>query len=74
MDTKWDLDISRFVPLGFALVAIRIKKANKFLILYIVNKRHDITEYKNQQLYKRLQINTAQKIDAKTAVKYKYQK
>jgi hypothetical protein len=25
-------------------------KANKFSILYVVNKRHDITEHKNQQL------------------------
>jgi hypothetical protein len=49
MDTKWDLDISRFVPLGFELMAIGIK-VNKFSILYIVNKRHDITEHKNQQL------------------------
>ena len=49
-------------------------KANKFSILYIVNKRHDITEHKNQQL-QRLQINTVQKkIDAKTTVKYQYQK
>jgi hypothetical protein len=44
-----DLDISRFVPMGFKLMAIGIK-ANKFSILYIVNKRHDITEHKNQQL------------------------
>jgi hypothetical protein len=51
MDTKWDLDISRFVPLGFELMAIGIK-ANKFSILYIVNKRHDITEHKNQQFVK----------------------
>jgi hypothetical protein len=36
-------------------------KANKFSIPYIVNKRHDITEHKNHQLYTRLQINTAQK-------------
>ena len=50
-----------------------IIKANKFSILYIVNKRHDITERKHQQLY-RLQINTAQEIDAKTAVKYQYKK
>jgi hypothetical protein len=49
MDTKWDLDISRFVPLGFELMAIGIE-ANKFSILYIVNKRHDKTEHKNQQL------------------------
>jgi hypothetical protein len=48
-------------------------KANKFSIPYIVNKRHDITEHKNQQLYTRLQINAAQKIDAKMAVKYQYQ-
>jgi hypothetical protein len=48
-------------------------KANKFSILYIVNNRHDKTEHKNQQL-SRLQINTAHKIDAKTAVKYQYQK
>ena len=46
---KWDLDISSFVPLGFELMAIGIK-ANKFSILYIVNKGHDITEHKNQQL------------------------
>ena len=39
----------RFVPLGFELMAIGIK-ADKFSILYIVNKRHDITEHKNQQL------------------------
>jgi hypothetical protein len=46
-----DLDISRFVPLGFELMAIGIK-ANKFSILYIhvVNKRYDKTEHKNQQL------------------------
>ena len=25
-------------------------KANKFSILYVVNKRHDITKHKNQQL------------------------
>ena len=37
------------ISLGLELVAIRIK-ANKFSILYIVNKRHDITEHKNQQL------------------------
>jgi hypothetical protein len=49
MDTKLDLVISRFVPLGFELMAIWIK-VNKFSILYIVNKRHDITEHKNQQL------------------------
>jgi hypothetical protein len=48
-------------------------KANKFSILYIVNKRHDKPEHTNQQL-KRLQINTAQKIDVKTAVKYQYKK
>ena len=48
-------------------------KVNKFSILYTVNNRHDITEHKNHQL-QRLQINTAQKIDAKTAVKYQYQK
>jgi hypothetical protein len=35
-------------------------KVNKFSILYIVNKRHDITEHRNEQL-QRLQINTAQK-------------
>ena len=51
MDTKRDLDISRFVPLGFELVAIRIK-ANKFSILYIVNKRHDITEHNNCKGFK----------------------
>ena len=72
MDTKWNLDISRFGPLGLELMAIGIK-VNKFSILYTVNNRHDITEHKNQQL-QRLQINTAQKIDAKTAVKYQYQK
>jgi hypothetical protein len=49
MDTKLDLDISRFVPLGFELMAIGIQ-ANKFSILYIVNKRHDKTEHRNQQL------------------------
>jgi hypothetical protein len=48
-------------------------KVNKFSILYIVNKWNDITEHTNQQLLK-LQINTTQKIDAKTAVKYQYQK
>ena len=31
MDTQWDLDISRFVPLGFELMAIWIK-VNKFSI------------------------------------------
>jgi hypothetical protein len=41
--------ISRFVPLGLELMAIGIK-VNKFSILYIVNKRHNITEHKNQQL------------------------
>jgi hypothetical protein len=51
MDTKRDLDISRFVPLRFELVAIRIK-ANKFSILYIVNKRHDITEHNNCKGFK----------------------
>ena len=40
--------------------------ANKFSILNIVNKRHDITEHKNQQ---RLQINTAQIVDAKNGCK-----
>jgi hypothetical protein len=49
MDTKRDLDISRFVPLGFELIVIGIK-ANKFSMLYIVNKRHNITDHKNQQL------------------------
>jgi hypothetical protein len=49
MDTKLDLVISRFVPLGFELMAIGIK-VNKFSILYIVNKRHDITEHKNMYL------------------------
>jgi hypothetical protein len=61
-----------FGPLGLELMAIGIK-VNKFSILYTVNNRHDIKEHKNQQL-QRLQINTAQKIDAKTAVKYQYQK
>jgi hypothetical protein len=32
---------------GIELMAIGIK-ANKFSILYIVNKRHDIAEHKNQ--------------------------
>ena len=44
-------------------------KANKFSIFYIVNKRHDITEHKNQQLYTRLQINTAQKNRCKNGCK-----
>ena len=34
---------------GIELMAIGIK-ANKCSILYIVNKRHDITEHTNQQL------------------------
>ena len=38
-----------WLSLGFELMAIGIK-ANKFSILYIVNKRHDTTEHKNQQL------------------------
>ena len=46
---KMRLDISTFVPLGFELMAIGIK-ANTLSILYIVNKRHDITENKNEQL------------------------
>jgi hypothetical protein len=33
----------------FDLMAIGLK-ANKLSILYIVNKRHDKTEHKNQQL------------------------
>jgi hypothetical protein len=49
MDKKSDLSISRFVPLGFELMETEIK-ANKLSILYIVNKWHDITEHKNQQL------------------------
>jgi hypothetical protein len=38
-----------WLSLGFELMAIGIK-ANKFSILYIVNKRHDTTEHTNQQL------------------------
>ena len=67
MDTKRDLDISRFVPLGFELVAIRIK-ANKFSILYIVNKRtQKSTIVKASNKY-------CTKIDTTVALKYQYKK
>jgi hypothetical protein len=38
MDAKWDLDISRFVPLGFELMAIGIKANKVFNTLYSQQK------------------------------------
>ena len=73
MDTKWDLDISRFVPLGFELMAIGIKANKVFNTLYIKQKAWYNRTYKST-IVKASNKCCTNKIDAKTAVKYQYQK
>jgi hypothetical protein len=73
MDTKWDLDISRFVPLGFELMAIGTKANKVFNTLYIKQKAWYNRTY-NSTIVKASNKCCTNKIDAKTAVKYQYQK
>ena len=72
MDTKLDLVISRFVPLGFELMAIGIK-ANKFSILYSQQKAWYNRTYKST-IVKASNKYCTKKIYAKTTVKYQYKK
>jgi hypothetical protein len=47
MDTQWDLDISRFVPLEFELMAIGTKANKVFNTLYIKQKAWYNRTYKS---------------------------